>query len=686
LLKSAGHDLPELEKREPGLRRSVLIIEAKGAGDKIVGDTRKDDHALWQALEELGWGCEVVAFEEDQQVELMKLAVSSCDAVLPRVPSGMLKPQQFQQLCAVLRKLEAAGVPSLVSPTALENYTANNLCKLNGVAAGLEDTAYYSGPGYFERFREALPNSLARGSRVIKCQNAKWEGTWRISVSGGGSVSKSSEVKCVSAKDHTVMFCSLSRFLGRYEDICEGCPGILDMQYLPKVSEGEYRVVMANRTPVEVYLSTPAEGENFYSTKVSAGGLTTHVPLGDAVDVLDWLKFELEDINENLGGGEHLPMVWMVSLVPGDKGYAVTSLSCDCVGFNEHSASRTIAREAVNVVMSNQHTHKRTIGLITQEDTKDEDTEALLENLSCLGWDCETVPYVAAKKNDIISHLQETCDGCIHWPSSVVDRVLTDMLKKLEVAGLANLASEETAAAYGAGSVLFKIKDVSRVVPKDTYLYGGMDRLRKELPLSLASSPDGRTITFARSIGGAEEIWHVKPTEESDAESIPLDAKVGCMRHSDSHEEEQSLQGFLDSMAPYFERDCVAVSQPSYPAGQSMLRLIMSGDIPVAILKLEKNAVSQDFEGKWQPVFNWEEHLVQPFLADLEDIDEILGPFPSRPLVWSAYFSSVSDDGKGSYALTRMECGTPKELVAPGLVRYIAQTARTVCLHAKMGE
>ena len=137
-------------------------------------------------------------------------------------------------------------------------------------------------------------------------------------------MSKSSEVKCVSAKDHTVMFCSLSRFLGRYEDICEGCPGILDMQYLPKVSEGEYRVVMANRTPVEVYLSTPAEGENFYSTKVSAGGLTTHVPLGDAVDVLDWLKFELEDINENLGGGEHLPMVWMVSLVPGDKGYAVT--------------------------------------------------------------------------------------------------------------------------------------------------------------------------------------------------------------------------------------------------------------------------------------------------------------------------------------------------------------------------
>ena len=116
------------------------------------------------------------------------------------------------------------------------------------------------------------------------------------------------------------------------------------------------------------------------------------------------------------------------------------------------------------------------------------------------------MPYVAAKKNAIISHLQETCDGCIHWPSSVVDRVLTEMLKKLEVAGLVNLATEEMTAAYGAGSVLFKIKDVSRVVPKDTYLYGGLDRLRKELPLSLASSPAGRTLTFARSMGGAEEI------------------------------------------------------------------------------------------------------------------------------------------------------------------------------------
>ncbi len=682
--KSTGQDLPELEKREPGLRRSVLIIEANGAGDKIVGDTRKDDHALWQSLEELGWGCEVVAFEEDQQVELMKLAVGSCDAVLPRVPSGMLKPQQFQQLCAMLRKLEGAGVPSLVSPTALENYTAANISKLNGVAAGLEDTAYYSGPGYFERFQEALPKSLARGPRVIKCQNSKWEGTWRISVSsGGGSVSKSSEVKCVSAKDHTVMFCTLSRFLGRYEDICEGCPGILDMQYLPKVSEGEYSVVMANRTPVEVYLSTPAEGENFYSTKVSAGGITARVPFLEAVDVLDWLKFEIEDINEQLGGGEHLPMLWMVSIVPRDEGYAVTSLSCDCVGFNEHSASRTIAREAVNIVMSNQHTHKRTIGLVTQQDTKDEDTEALLENLSCLGWNCETVPYVAAKKNAIISHLQETFDGCIHWPSSVVDRVLTDILTKLEVAGLANLASEEMTAAYGAGSVLFKIKDVSRVVPKDTYLYGGLDRLRKELPLSLASSPAGRTLTFARSMGGAEEIWHVKTSDESEAESVPLDATVGCMRHSDNHEEEETLQEFLDRMAPYFERDCVAVSQPSYPAGQSMVRLIMSGDTPVAILKLEKNAVSQDFQGKWQPLFNWEEHLVQPFLADLEDIDEMLGPFPSRPLVWSAYFSSVSDDGKGAYALTRMECGAPQDIAGAGLVRYVAQTARTICLHAE---
>ena len=500
---------------------------------------------------------------------------------------------------------------------------------------------------------------------------------------GGGSVSKSSEVKCVSAKDHTVMFCTLSRFLGRYEDICEGCPGILDMQYLPKVSEGEYSVVMANRTPVEVYLSTPAEGENFYSTKVSAGGITARVPFLEAVDVLDWLKFEIEDINEQLGGGEHLPMLWMVSIVPRDEGYAVTSLSCDCVGFNEHSASRTIAREAVNIVMSNQHTHKRTIGLVTQEDTKDEDTEGLLENLSCLGWNCETVPYVAAKKNAIISHLQETCDGCIHWPSSVVDRVLTDMLKKLEVAGLVNLATEEMTAAYGAGSVLFKIKDVSRVVPKDTYLYGGLDRLRKELPLSLASSPAGRTLTFARSMGGAEEIWHVKTSDESEAESVPLDAKVGCMRHSDNHEEEETLQEFLDRMAPYFERDCVAVSQPSYPAGQSMVRLIMSGDTPVAILKLEKNAVSQDFQGKWQPLFNWEEHLVQPFLADLEDIDEMLGPFPSRPLVWSAYFSSVSDDGKGAYALTRMECGAPQDIAGASLVRYVAQTARTICLHAE---
>jgi len=689
--KKVEHELevqefPEI-MREPGLRKNILIIEAKGAGDKIVGDTRKDDHALWQALEEFGWDCEVVAYEADQQVELMKLAVQSADAVLPRVPSTMLSARQRQQFRALLQKIESVGVPLLVSPDALEKYGPAHACKINGTAAGLGDTAYYSGEAFFEKFQKEFPRSLAKGPRVIKCQSPKWDGTWRVSVlNEGGSVSKSTEVKCVSAKDHTVMLCTLSRFMGRYEDICESSPGLLDMQYLPKVVEGEYRVIISNRAPVEVYKSVPSEGDNFYSTKVSAGGLTRRVPLGEASDILEWLKLEMEEIHESLGGGENLPLVWIVSLVPKDEGYAITSLSCDCVGFNEYSTAKFIAREAVNIIMSNIHSHKRTIGLITQESTKEQDSQILLDNFSCLGWNCETVPYVAAMKNDIMTHLQETCDGCIHWTSPVVDRVLTDMLKKLEVAGLVTLTSEEAAAAYGAGSVLFKIKDVARVVPKDTYLYGNMNRLRKELPLSLASSSDGRTITFAQNAGGVEEIWFVKAAEDLEAESIPLDAKVTCMRHSDNQEKEQTLQGFLDSVGSHFERDCVAVSQPSYPAGQSKIRLLMSGDMPVALLKLDKNAVSQDIEGDWQPIFNFEEQLVQPFLADLHDIDEILGPFPSRPLLWSAYFSSVSSDRKGAYALTRMECGSADLLAHPLLALYTAQTARTVCLHKGIGN
>ena len=116
------------------------------------------------------------------------------------------------------------------------------------------------------------------------------------------------------------------------------------------------------------------------------------------------------------------------------------------------------------------------------------------------------------------------------------------------------------------------------------------------------------------------------------------------------------------------------------------MRLLMSGDMPVALLKLDKNAVSQDIAGGWQPIFNFEEQLVRPFLADLHDIDEILGPFTSRPLLWSAYFSSVSDDGKGAYALTRMECGTADLLTHPLLAHYTAQTARTVCLHKGIGD
>ncbi|MBT0606493.1 Cj0069 family protein, partial [Campylobacter lari] len=142
-------------------------------------------------------------------------------------------------------------------PDAMIGYGAKDaLTKLNKTALVPEDTyAYYD----IKTFKESFPKTLAKGERVLK-QNrgSTGEGIWRVRLIdelpvGAVSVPLNAKIKCTEAKDnHTE-----ERELGEFMDFCEqyivGDNGMLvDMTFLPRIKEGEIRILMLYHTPIYV--------------------------------------------------------------------------------------------------------------------------------------------------------------------------------------------------------------------------------------------------------------------------------------------------------------------------------------------------------------------------------------------------------------------------------------------------
>lgn len=157
----------------------------------------------------------------------------------------------------MLRKLCADGLVGMPHPDAMIGYGAKDaLTKLADTPLVPDDTyAYYD----IETFKKTFPKSLAKGERVLK-QNrgSTGEGIWRVRLAEGSyntcdSLPLDTKIICTEAKDNH----SEERKLGEFMDFCEqyiiGDNGMLvDMTFLPRIKEGEIRILMLYKTPVYV--------------------------------------------------------------------------------------------------------------------------------------------------------------------------------------------------------------------------------------------------------------------------------------------------------------------------------------------------------------------------------------------------------------------------------------------------
>lgn len=323
------------------MKQNIIFFEVRGGSDKGSDGYRKDTMPMVNELKKRGWDAEVIFFEVGKKDEIYNYAKNNAIGYVSRINPGNLKEEN--EYFDMLRKLCDDGLVGMPHPDAMIGYGAKDaLTKLNNTPLVPDDTyAYYD----IKTFKESFPKTLAKGQRVLK-QNrgSTGEGIWRVrlpdnvSYPGSGSLPLDTKIICTEAKDnHTE-----ERQLGEFMDFCEqyiiGDNGMLvDMTFLPRIVEGEIRLLMLYDTPVNVVHKKPAEGGDNFSATLFSGAKYRYDDPKEWSELVESFLSQLPAVRKKLGDYE-LPLIWTADFIldtdedGGDK-YVLGEINCSCVGF-----------------------------------------------------------------------------------------------------------------------------------------------------------------------------------------------------------------------------------------------------------------------------------------------------------------------------------------------------------------
>lgn len=347
------------------MHKAIAVFEVEGGSDKSIDGHRKDTMPIVHAIKAAGWHAEVLFFRPEWAEELFRYVAAHFDGYISRVNPGNI-PGGEDGYLELLTRLTDAGLVGMSTPAEMMAYGAKDaLVKLNGTELVPADTAAYYA---VEAFRNNFPVSLSYGERVLK-QNrgSTGSGIWRIqlldkelaaSIPPGTALPLSTMVKATEAVDnHTEI-----RQLGEFMDFCEqyiiGENGMLvDMRFMPRIVEGEIRILLVGPHPVFVVHKKPAEGGDNFSATLFSGAKYTYDKPETWPDLVDKFAQARPVIAEKLGG-DNIPLIWtadfMLDTAPdGSDTYVLGEINCSCVGFTSElhmGIQEMVAREAIGRV------------------------------------------------------------------------------------------------------------------------------------------------------------------------------------------------------------------------------------------------------------------------------------------------------------------------------------------------
>lgn len=338
------------------MKKNIVFFEVRGGSDKGEDGFRKDTMPMVNALKKRGWNAEVIFFEVAQKEAIYTRVKGEFDGYVSRINPGNLKEEN--EYFDMLRRLCNDGLVGMSHPDAMIGYGAKDaLTKLAGTKLVPADTyAYYD----IESFKANFPKTLAKGERVLK-QNrgSTGEGIWRVKAEVSGNLNAQTPIKCTEAKDnHTE-----HRRLGEFMDFCEqyiiGDNGMLvDMTFLPRIKEGEIRLLMLYDKPVNVVHKKPAEGADAFSATLFSGAKYRYDEPSKWQNLVDMFLSELPNVRKKLGDFD-LPLIWTADFIldtdeNGADKYVLGEINCSCVGFTSHlELADAVAENIIKIVRKN---------------------------------------------------------------------------------------------------------------------------------------------------------------------------------------------------------------------------------------------------------------------------------------------------------------------------------------------
>lgn len=339
--------------------KKIIIFEVQGGSDKGPDGYRKDTMPMVQALQQRGFEAEVVFYDFERQQEILNDVLENACAYVSRINPGNLKHESAY--FSMLRQLCENGIIGMPHPDAMIGYGAKDaLVKLTNTSLVPKDTyAYYSLQELFEQF----PSSLAKGERVLK-QNrgSTGEGIWRVSLVDEGEVPHAkSKIKCTEAKDNHVEYWELRDFMYFCEQYITGDNGMLvDMPFLPRIKEGEIRLLMLKDRPINVVHKKPQDHEDAFSATLFSGAAYRYDSPEEWQELVTSFLMQLPDVTKQLGGYD-LPLLWTADFIldtnpDGTDCYILGEMNCSCVGFtSELELAHDIAEAIIDRVATSAH-------------------------------------------------------------------------------------------------------------------------------------------------------------------------------------------------------------------------------------------------------------------------------------------------------------------------------------------
>jgi len=171
-----------------------------------------------------------------------------------------------------------------------------------------------------------------------------------------GLIPIDAKLRCTEARDNHVEEHLLNDFVDQCAGYLDGPGGmIVDMPFMPRIVEGEIRVLMLRRTPVYVVHKKPAESADAFSATLFSGAQYTYQEPEEWPELVKLVNENLDGMIARLGGYA-IPLLWTADFMlddgpDGNDTYVLGEINASCVGFTTHlELAEKVADEVVGFI------------------------------------------------------------------------------------------------------------------------------------------------------------------------------------------------------------------------------------------------------------------------------------------------------------------------------------------------